>query len=363
MGLNIEKLAPNLFYLDVRVRRPDGPGEDRIRENFQGTKEAAENRYITLRKDIKERQGQRCRFETFADILRWYADERPPAPKDASIMRILAAALGAVSLPAFPDRFAAYRKHVQRYPSAKTGAPLSNGTVNRYTNIVRAAFQLAVDQDPPILEKNPITKAKFPRMDEIPRDTVLAPETRRLVFSIMERRAPWIIPITLYALAVPCRKSEMVRMGRDDLDLVNNLIRVKNGTTKNDMGVWKPIPPELIPYFRSIPAACPYLFYRVKKGKYLSIGDFKKAWGGVLKEAGVVDFRFHDTRHMSATDLLNNGTPPRAVQDIAGWKTDMMRIYFHRDSAASAALARFSPGVRTIGAYTREDLEKKTVAG
>lgn len=363
MGLNIKKIGPNRYFVDVRVRRPDDDGVDRRRETVEGDYQAAAARYLELRKEIKERQVLRCRFETFADIMRWYADERPPAPKDLSIIGILTGDLGEASLPAFPDRFAIWRKHVQRNPSAKTGRPLSNGTLNRYTAIVRAAFQLAVDQDPPLLEKNPITKAKFPRLDEVPRDTVLAPETERVLVTVIERRAPWILPIYRFARAVPCRRSELERMTRDDLDLVNNLIRVRNGTTKNDMGVWKPIPPDQVAYFRALPPACPWLFFRVEKGRYVRLGDFKKAWRGCLKAAGIEGVRFHDTRHMSATDLLNNGTPPRAVQDIAGWKTDMMRIYFHRDSAASAALAKFSPGVRTIGAYTPEELEKKRVEG
>lgn len=39
--------------------------------------------------------------------------------------------------------------------------------------------------------------------------------------------------------------------------------------------------------------------------------------------------------------------------DMAGWKTDMMRVYFHRASAASAKLAKFRPeGVGTLAGYT-----------
>jgi hypothetical protein len=29
--------------------------------------------------------------------------------------------------------------------------------------------------------------------------------------------------------------------------------------------------------------------------------------------------------------LIDNGTPPQAVQAIAGWSTDMLKVYYSRD--------------------------------
>jgi hypothetical protein len=76
MGLNITKLATNRYFLDVRVRRPGG--QDRIRETFEGTKDEAEERYVQLRKDLKESQALKCRFETFGDLLLYYEEKRGP---------------------------------------------------------------------------------------------------------------------------------------------------------------------------------------------------------------------------------------------------------------------------------------------
>lgn len=361
MGLNIEKIGPNLYFLDVRVRRPGMPGEDRVRETFEGSKQDAEARYVALRKDIKERQALRCRFETFGDLLRWYAEKRPPSDKDLSILDILDRALGQVGLPSFPDRFEAYRAHLLTHPSPQTGRPLKGGSVNRYTALVRAAFQLATDWNPPLLDKNPITKTRFPKLEEKPRDVMVAPPGRLALFNIIQQHRPWIEPVVRYAMAVPCRKGELSHLPIENLDLVNMLLRVPD--TKNGMGVWKPIPPEQYAYFRSIPAGCPWVFYRQRGGRFFPVGDFKKAWATCKRLAGLAGLRVHDTRHIAATDLLNNGTPPRAVQDIAGWKTDMMRIYFHRDSAASAGLAKFTPGARTLAAYTGEEKQGREAVG
>jgi len=84
-------------------------------------------------------------------------------------------------------------------------------------------------------------------------------------------------------------------MRREDLDLINNCIRVRNGTTKNDQGIWKPIPNNLISYFRNIPPESEYLFYRyvIKHKEYMPLGDFKTSWKRVRKLAGISDFVFH----------------------------------------------------------------------
>jgi integrase len=129
----------------------------------------------------------------------------------------------------------------------------------------------------------------------------------------------------------------------DDLDLFNSVIRIRNGETKNGAGLWKPIPPDMREYFRSIPAGCKYLFYRQEKDCYCGLGDFKNAWKHCLKLAGIFDFRFHDTRHCSASALIDNGTPEQVVMTIAGWKTNMLRTYYHREPKKTLELVRFSP--------------------
>ncbi len=90
-------------------------------------------------------------------------------------------------------------------------------------------------------------------LKEVTRDKVLSVIEIDRLLSVMEQNAPHILPLTHFALRVPCRRSELVNMRREDLDLFNNAIRVRNGTTKNDEGCWKPIPPDMVAHFRSLP--------------------------------------------------------------------------------------------------------------
>jgi integrase len=97
----------------------------------------------------------------------------------------------------------------------------------------------------------------------------------------------------------------------------------------------------MMDYFRAIPLQSPWLFYREEKGEYLPLGDFRKAWKRCLKLAGISDFRVHDTRHISASRLLDNGTPEQVVMQVAGWNSNMLKTYYHRAGIKALDLVRF----------------------
>ena len=44
------------------------------------------------------------------------------------------------------------------------------------------------------------------------------------------------------------------------------------------------------------------------------------------------------TRHISATNMIDNGTPEQVVMTVAGWKTNMLRDYYHRESKRAMEL-------------------------
>lgn len=55
-----------------------------------------------------------------------------------------------------------------------------------------------------------------------------------------------------------------------------------------------------------------------------------KAWYKGLKEAGIVDFRWHNLRHTWASWHVQNGTPLFALQELGGWESpEMVRRYAH----------------------------------
>ncbi len=344
MGLNIRKISgsSNEWSLDVRVRKAGK--ELRKRETFHGTKPKAEERFLELRRELKEGAAfiSPHKPDTFGDVLQIYREKSPPfSVPHLCRYNQLRQHLGDVPIPALPDRLESLLKILRSNPS-RLHKPLSLASLNRLMQMVNAAFNLCVRLE--LLDKNPITRARFPKHREVPRDRVLTEYDKMRLQNIIDAEAPHLGPIVRFALQVPCRKSELIRMRKEDLDLFNMAIRVRNGTTKNQEGIWKPVPPDMKDYFRGIPADSPYLFYRFEKGTYHPLGDFKTAWKRCLRLAGIQDFRFHDTRHVSASALLDAGTPEQVVMQVAGWRTNMLKTYYHRAGKNALGLVRFGLG-------------------
>ena len=311
----------------------------RRRDTFYGTKAEVEARCLEIRKALTasaEQQEPTLRnrprnFGWILDIYREWRLERGGV--DEVRYRILVRDLGEVRLDAIADHMEEYLRVLKTDVSSKTGKVLSNGSMNRLLTMANAAFNHAVNVE--LIKKNPLGKRRFRMLPETPRDNTLTEFQRAQLLEIIAKRAPHLLPITRYAFQVPCRKGELINMRREDLDLEHGIIRLRSGTTKNRMGCDKPIPPDMVGYFRSIPPESDYLFYREDQGRYYGLGDFKRAWLNCLKELGIKNvFHFHDTRRIAATDMLNRGTPERIVMSVGGWKTSaMLSTYYARGTA------------------------------
>lgn len=352
--MGITKLAPNLYFIKARAKLP---GDDRRKqERFRGTKAEAEERYLEMKRELR---GERKPVQTFGDLLDGYAALRTLKGSQAYIFRTLKTDLGAVDMLDMGPALGRYYAILKTSPSKTTGKRLGASSLNRFRTMVAATLNQAVQAGH--LAKSPLNAAVWPKAKEIPRDRFLEPLEEARLLAAVEQKAPHLYPLLRFALLVPCRKSELVRMTRADLDLINNAIRVHNGTTKNDEGSWKPIPPEMVPYFRALPPETPFLFFRMTKAGPKGLGDFKKAWATAKRLAGIQDLHFHDSRHVSATNMVAAGTPERAVMDIAGWKTNMLDTYWKSSSRRALALAKFQSGRGNHGATSGEGAGKSGV--
>ena len=281
-------------------------------------------------------------IETLGDALDLYKKFKKNGNipyKDLSRFNSIKTDLGNVSIGALSNVFEAYIHDLRNAPNRTTGRGLSEGTINKIKVLVKCALDMAVERE--LINKNPIKGDQFKQIMVPSRKKALtSDQEENLLRVISDPQNPelnYLEPVVKFCLQVPCRKAEILEMTKKDLDFgseVPNIhvegfkeINGKISRTKNKEDCWKPIPSNMMDYFRNLPLDCEYLFYRFEGGKYLPLGDFKKAWAKAKTLAGIEDFHFHDTRTCAVSKMVKKGTPVPALGPTANWKNPLYMVY------------------------------------
>lgn len=351
----IERTSTGEYRIIARIRL-NGRIVER-RQTVKASKEEAKRIYERLKDEMRcggSPDGSLIltkEVSTFGDCIAIYRDYLKLAGKLSRFHALkidrVKRELGSISLNDFADRFDVWLKLECLVARNRWGKPIPgrNGSSaakrNRYIEIVRAAFNKSIELKK--LSVNPIDRIRFPKQKQIARDEYMTVDQMRMLLEKTQKERPHIYPILKFALQVPCRKSELVNATIDDLDLFSNTIRIRNGQSKNDQGNYKPIPPNMLDYFRNLPKDTRWLFYRRDDdGVCRPLGSFRRAYKHCLRAAGLDDgYTFHCTRHISATYMVDRGTPERVVMMVANWKTNMLSNYYHRQPKSAHQLIKW----------------------
>jgi len=291
-----------------------------------------------LRAKVELRSLKVKSVSTFGDALCLYREKLEAAGRGSEghfkVLDRLQRDLGHVSLEEYPDSLEAYIKAVRASPRRSGGGkPGKSALVNTLIADSRAIFNHLLEME--IIDRNPIRRVRFPIVKLKARNRHLTPEERLRLLGAIESHCPELKPLICYMLAVPSRVSELTTARREQYSDINKTIFVPD--SKADISIYKPVPPDMVEYFRSIPVDCPHLFYwRDWRGNYRPWRNLGTTWATILRKAGIEDFHIHDLRHMAATTMLNAGIPKQAVMLIGGWKSDMFGTYYNQDSLVAA---------------------------
>jgi len=338
----IKKISTNLWQIKVSVRVSGKIEPVKKQERFIGTKTEAECRQAEIIGQFKECGSLAyspviSTFKEAADlyIAKLVAEDRF-SPGWRERVEFVVGQFGHLPLEVVPDHFAAWTRN--RALTPYRGKKRAAATLNRPVEIVRAVFNHLVALE--YIERNPITKIRFPKYKEKPRDRYLTQEERLRLMNAIRIRRPEMIPLIQYMMLVPCRVSELLKARREQYNPFTNTIYIPDSKAK--IPINKPVPDGMTEYFRSIPDDCPWLFYwKDCRGNYRPFVSIQAAWHDSLKITGLANVRVHDLRHISATDLYQAGNSERAIQGVAGWKTSMLSNYYHKDSLRDAQSIQF----------------------
>lgn len=203
----------------------------------------------------------------------------------------------------------------------------SNATTNRYLAVLSHLFTVAV-REWQLVTENPVSKIRKPRE---PRGRVrfLSDEERQhLLDACRESRNKDLYLVVILALSTGARRGELLGLRWADVDTNRGLLTFRE--TKNGESRAVPLTGQALSLMRERS--------RGSGGPLTALvfppTAIRTAWDNAVRRAGLVDFRFHDLRHSSASYLAMSGASMVEIAEVLGHKTlSMVKRYSHLSEA------------------------------
>ena len=217
---------------------------------------------------------------------------------------------------------------VHRYQKKK--AHLNVETVQRQLRDLKTCINKAVELG--VIPHNPLAGMKAPKSDSQGRVRYLDTGELSRLLTALDTRPDYLHTIVILALNTGMRRGELFNLTWSDIDLDRRQITVAGTGSKS--GNTRHIPLNNTAFaaltdWRS--SGIGLVFPSPVTGKRLN--NIGTAWKGIVTEAALTDFRFHDLRHHFASMLVLKGVPLNTVRELLGHASMEMTLrYAHLDS-------------------------------
>jgi integrase len=249
------------------------------------------------------------------------------------------------------------RDLLDRITTDRAAGGVSNATVNRTLEVVRAVLRKAVHE--------------WEWAERVPKVRMLPEPKRRVRFLTHEEADRLLVELPAhlaemarFSLATGLRERNVTHLTWDQVDLERRHAFIHADQAKARKPIAVPLNADALEVLRRQQgkhAARVFTYTpRSKKGKPSPTPRpvdkaNTKAWREALKRAGIADFRWHDLRHCWASWHVQSGTPLHVLQELGSWESvEMVRRYGHltsdhlREHAERIARPREVPAGDTI---------------
>lgn len=207
---------------------------------------------------------------------------------------------------------------LEKYAKARVDSGAAKATVNRELALLRFAFNLARKR------RKLQFVVWFPMFKENnTRTGFLADADYDKLAAACSKRGLWLRAMFETGFQFGWRSGELVGMRVRQFDKATGTLRLEPQTTKNDEGREAVMPPDLLTLIhRCATGKKPddLLFTRDRQQR--TVKDFRGAWDGARRDAGLPDLLFHDLRRSAVRNMIRRGIPQHIAMKISGHKTD-----------------------------------------
>lgn len=217
------------------------------------------------------------------------------------------------------------RDLLDRIVSARKAGGVSNSTVNRTMEVVRAVLRKAAN------EWEWLDRVAKVRMLPEPKRRVrwlTRAEADRLVSTLPEHLAA----MARFSLETGLRRSNVTGLEWSQVDLARRTAWIHPDQAKARKAIAVPLSATAVAVVRGqVGKHSTHVFsFRGKPVRQVNT----KAWRAALQRVGIDDFRWHDLRHTWASWHVQDGTPLHVLQELGGWEcVEMVRKYAHLSTA------------------------------
>jgi integrase len=229
---------------------------------------------------------------------------------------------------------------VDRITDVRVAEGVSNATVNRTLEVVRAILRKCVNE--------------WEWLDRAPRVRMLKEPTRRIRFitraeaqRLLAELPAHLADMAAFTLATGLRRANVTGLQWTQVDLARRQAWIHPDQAKARKAIAVPLNSEAVVIIRKqIGRHATHVFsFKGKPIRQVST----KAWYQALRRAGIDDFRWHDLRHTWASWHVQNGTPLHALQELGGWENaEMVRRYAHLTAEHLAPYADRLAALRVV---------------
>jgi integrase len=224
---------------------------------------------------------------------------------------------------------------------------LSHAGVNRPVSALKAMMNRAVEWG--VIEVNPLANIKALREDPSPVVRFLEEMEEKTLRETLDNRqdeqreerkrynnwrsernlepypelnceyTDYLQPMVLLALNTGMRRGELFDLCLADIDLKRKQLIVQGQTAKSGKTRYIPLTDEAVhvldSWCKQINSSSLVFPSPITGHRFDNIN---KAWKGLIKQAGVASFRFHDLRHTFASKLVMRGADLYTVKELLG---------------------------------------------
>jgi integrase len=206
---------------------------------------------------------------------------------------------------------------VGEYIAARQAHGKGNATINRELTLLKAMFNMGARHTPPLVERIPYFGKKL--KEPPPRKGFIGDAQ----YGELKRNAKYLWLRTLLALAYAFgfRKSEMLNLRCEQVDLFSGEIRLGHDTKSGQ--------PRLVPMTSEVyqlMVEClrgknPNDYVLTRDGSGERIVDFRDDWKELVRVSGMPELHLHDLRRSAVRNMVRRGIPERVAMAISGHQT------------------------------------------